>query len=362
LASAGAALLLAAVTAGCFASRDEPSEQATLPARSSATTTLDRSVTPKPLLGVPLEGSTGLQLLVATNPPLVLDVDSGRIEPVTGLRLRGNPLLSVLAVGKDAVVVVYHNEPVTLPAADVYVVRHGTTTATRLGTAWGIAPVADGRAVWLLSDGEGRRCALRQVGLDGRERRRPRPAPCSPLAPAGSVGLVVQGKTGESVLDPVSGRTLLRAWNVLAVVGHLVLSRGELPGPLALTDLRSGSRHRLAWPSELTDTDEPAVHPHGRLVAVAFATPAYQGGSTQALDVWLLDPITRRLEQLPDMPAEVALKRTSMTWTSDGRLVMLAETAGRNVVAVWRPGQTRIAVRRVRLPRRNSGSDSFVVW
>ncbi len=63
------------------------------------------------------------------------------------------------------------------------------------------------------------------------------------------------------------------------------------------------------------------------------------------------------------MPADVTLKFTSMTWTSDGRLVFLAQTADLgDVVAVWRPGQPRIAVRRVKLPKRSGGSDSFVVW
>jgi hypothetical protein len=78
-------------------------------------------------------------------------------------------------------------------------------------------------------------------------------------------------------------------------------------------------------------------------------------------DVWLLDPATRRFRHLPDMPAIVDLKFTSMAWTSDGRLVMLAQSVGRTVVAVWRPGQKRVAVKPVRLPRRDGGSDSFVV-
>jgi hypothetical protein len=61
------------------------------------------------------------------------------------------------------------------------------------------------------------------------------------------------------------------------------------------------------------------------------------------------------------MPAEVELKFTSMCWTRDGRLVILAETAGANVVAVWRPSDARIATRAVHLPLRKSGRDSFVV-
>jgi len=63
------------------------------------------------------------------------------------------------------------------------------------------------------------------------------------------------------------------------------------------------------------------------------------------------------------MPAAVQLKFTSMAWASDSRLVMLAQTSGdRDLVAVWKPGQRQIALRLVRLPARNSGSDAFVVW
>jgi hypothetical protein len=59
------------------------------------------------------------------------------------------------------------------------------------------------------------------------------------------------------------------------------------------------------------------------------------------------------------MPAVVSLKQTSMAWTDDGRLVLLAESGRREVVAVWRPGQARLALKTVRLPERASGSDSF---
>ena len=79
-------------------------------------------------------------------------------------------------------------------------------------------------------------------------------------------------------------------------------------------------------------------------------------------DVWLLDPKTRRFTHVPGMPAAVALKFTSMAWTGDGRLVLLAETANHDVVAVWRPGEKRVALRSVELPTRLSGSDSFVAW
>jgi hypothetical protein len=58
---------------------------------------------PGPLHGVPLAGSSGLRLLVSAGPPFVLNVDAGAVRPITGLNVRGNPVLSVLAVGQDAV-------------------------------------------------------------------------------------------------------------------------------------------------------------------------------------------------------------------------------------------------------------------
>jgi hypothetical protein len=316
---------------------------------------------PKPLGGVPLTGKTGLRLVVANDPPFVLDVDTGRITTVGGLNVRDNPVLSVLAVGRDAVVWLDRRSPSSgAPAAEIYVVRHGATSATRLATAWDVAPAVDGRAVWLKSYKGARHCILREVGLDGRQRRSARTVPCSTrLVDAGSGALLVQG---SSVVDPRTGRTLLRTGGVWAMSGHVALTSAGAHRTLTLRDLHSGARRRLRWPSEIGGTDQAAVQANGGLIALAFSDPAYHGGGTQVTDVWLLDPTTRRFRHLPDMPAAVSLKFTSMSWTSRGRLVMLAETGGRDVVAVWRPGQNRISVRPVRLPLRRSGSDSFVAW
>ena len=100
---------------------------------------------------------------------------------------------------------------------------------------------------------------------------------------------------------------------------------------------------------------------------MSFSDPAYHLTGTQVTDVWLLDPSAGRWLHLPAMPADVALKFTSMSWTSDGRLVMLAQTptsgpASHVVIAVWRPGQKSLAVRSVHIPARDSGSDSFLAW
>jgi hypothetical protein len=75
------------------------------------------------------------------------------------------------------------------------------------------------------------------------------------------------------------------------------------------------------------------------------------------MDVWLLDTQTARLTQLPGMPVIVPLKATSIAWSTDGRLVLLSD----DVVAVWRPGEPQLSVRRITLPQRDGGSDSFAV-
>jgi len=59
------------------------------------------------------------------------------------------------------------------------------------------------------------------------------------------------------------------------------------------------------------------------------------------------------------MPALVDLKRTSVVWTHDGRLVLLAQADGRKVVGVWRPGTGGLALKTVDFPDRTAGSDSF---
>ena len=164
---------------------------------------------------------------------------------------------------------------------------------------------------------------------------------------------------------------LLHASNLWAIAGHLALTVGRPRHPLTLTDLATGARRALRWPSPIggpqSGADQAALAPGGTLIALSFSDPAYHLTGTQVTDVWLLDPSTGRWQHLPGMPADVALKFTSMSWTSDGRLVMLAQTptsgpASHVVIAIWRPGQESLAVRTVHIPARDSGSDSFIAW
>jgi hypothetical protein len=298
-----------------------------------------------------------LRLLVADDPPFVLDVDSGQIRRVSGLDARGQPALSVFPAGSSAVLWLdRRTRRSKVPSAEIYVMRRGATRAARIATAWDVAASPDGHALWLKSYRDARHCTLREVDLQGHSLRRPRSLPCSKrLVDVGSGALLI---LGTAVIDPVNGRRLLRTRGLWAIAGRFALS-GESIGSFALTDLQSGARRELPWPSD-SGRDQAAVQPGAEAIALSFSDPAYS--RSQITDLWLLDPTRGSFKHLPDMPAEVELKFTSMCWTRDGRLVILAETAGANVVAVWRPGDARIATRAVHLPLRKSGSDSFVVW
>jgi hypothetical protein len=288
--------------------------------------------------------------VVADKPPFVLDVDTGRVMPVARVRPPDRGTVSVVGVGGRAAVVV---AAAVYRHADVYAIRGRRARVSEIGTAAAVVPAPDGRSVWVKRFVTASRCTLRQFGLDGQAIAAPRALPCaSTIYPAGSLGLVVNR---TRILDPRTGRTVLRTrWGVLAAAGRALVLAGPT-NTLTVLDAATRAQRRLPWPRTVGGLDAPAVDPRGRFVALAFAAPA-----SQVLDVWLLDANTSRLTQLPGMPALVALKRTSMAWTDDGRLVLLGESRGRDVVAVWRPGEKDLALKTVDLPQRgDSGSDSF---
>jgi hypothetical protein len=306
---------------------------------------------PVPLTGVPLEGASHLHLLVANNPPFVLDVDTGRVTPIRAPVVMRRGVLSVTAVVGVAGVVV-----AGYPNAQIYVVRAGGARPVFLGGDSYAVPSGDGSSVWIKSV-SGSACALRQVGLDGHQIGPPQSFACNETIQfGGSLGLIA---SRTRVIDQLTGQTRLTTpYGVLAVAGKSLVLAGPEKA-FTLLDSATGTQWTLAWPSILYGLDEPKADYQGRFVALAFGDPAWQSGAHQAMDVWLLDTRTGGLTHLPGMPAFVDLKFTSMEWTGDGRLVVLGESDRRGFVAVWRPGAAKLQVRRVRLPVRTSGSDSF---
>lgn len=244
------------------------------------------------------------------------------------------------------------------PQVKLYAIR-GQSRVSRLGAATAAQPAADGRSLWVKSLPSASGCSLRHVRLDGAPLPGTSAIPCkSTIGPAGSAGLVV---SRTQLLDPLTGRTLYTArWGVWAVSG----SRLVLAGPdddFTVVDPATGEERAVPRPETLYGLDEPAVDPRGRYVVLAFADPAWEQGSKQALDLWLLDTEAAKLAHLPGMPAFLLLKSTSMAWTDDGRLVLLGKRMDdSDFAAVWRPGQRRLALKTLHLPVRNdSGSDTF---
>jgi hypothetical protein len=330
----------------------------------------------RPDQGVAPPVPTGLRLLVADDPaPFVLDVDSGATRPVTGLPTEGDRSVHVEAVGEDAVVVSRRGCRGSDCDAnpDVFLVRHGSARATRLGAALDVEQARDGLGVWMLSRRDATRCVIGQVGLDGRQRRPARPAPCDAVLfqdlPAGL--LLYQSRSGSgggpsSALLAADGAVRRLPVVVDGVAGgNLVLSTAKPGRVVALSDVGSGTSHRLPWPSRLDDHVMGLVggHPDGRLAHVAFY-PALDRAE-QTLDVWLLDVKARRWQQLPGMPLRLASVKPQLRWTADGRLLLLAGVLGEPaaLVAVWRPGEPRIATRHVRLPGpRLPNGFRFAIW
>jgi hypothetical protein len=360
----GVALLLA--VAGCTAERPEPAGRAAAPAGGSPTASTATPIVPRLLAGVPLTRPTGLELLVSGNPPRLLDIDAGTSRTVAGVPAGRDRVTWVQPAGRDAVIVSQ-----AVPAAgQVFRLRRDAATATPVGHATDVVASGDGRGLWLWRQRDARHCSLREVGLNGRPRRPARRVDCDtqPVADT-DLGLLVP-TTGPrpdepltALVDPDDGHRLASYPVVHAVAGDLVMWGGEEldQGPFALTDRRTGVDQQIPRPSRVGQAGGSLLSPDRRLVAVEFADPAWDGGPAQLMDVWLLDLRTRRWWQLPGMPVLAALKFTSMAWTGDGRLLLLGsfDRVG-DALAQWRPGQARLAVRRLRLPADRAGSDSFV--
>jgi hypothetical protein len=308
---------------------------------------------------------TGLELLVSANPPRLLDLDSGTNRKVAGVPGGADRVTWVQPVGRHAVIV---TEAPT-GAGEVYLLRKGAASATAIGRASDAIPTRDGRGLWLWRWSRHRHCTLAAVGLDARPRRPSVRMDCGarPVAePDRGLLAQVEGPDADAptaaLLDPRDGHRLASYPDVIGVAGDLVLSGGGEAdqGPFTLTDRRTGLRRRVPRPPGVGRAGGGLPSPDHRLLAVEFGDPAWYGGPGQVMDVWLLDLRSRRWRRLPGMPVLAFLKLTSMAWTGDGRLLLLGGFDRRDALAVWRPGQDRLAFRRLHLPADRAGSDPFV--
>jgi hypothetical protein len=345
-----AALVVAATVFGAALWRQETNGPASV-AESSSPSRPSAAVQPEP----------ALRLLVADAPaPLVVDVDEGTTARVSRLPTRGDRSVGVAAVGQDALLLAYRFCP-RCRDIGVYVLRHGTTSATRLATALQAVPSQDGRGAWLLQRRRGGpgRCRLTEIDLVGQARGAPILVGCRlGLVADLPAGLFVSstgalGRNAHSAVIERDGDVRPYADPYARpVVGDLVLS-GSGPGsPLVLRDMGTGANHSLRWPSRRGfGLGEVSGAPDGRHAVVGFARY-----SPYRLDLWLLDTQTRRWRHLPGMPARLVPKATDVEWTPDGRVVVLSE----GTVRVWRPGETTMETRR--MPSGRRPGSQFIVW
>lgn len=310
-----------------------------------------------PVPGVALR-NTHLRLIVAGNPPLAVDVDTRRVSTINvpgASTNTTNPPSSVIQLGPIAALVgsaecasCGRNQP-------VFFVRPGDLNVTPVARALQVAPAGPNRGGWFLRfEGSGR-CAIQRVGNDGQAQRAP-PSRCtSELGGQTPPGLIVNRSLLE---DPASGRVLLRASGTRAASGAYVL-RSPANGRLLLQNFRTRVQHRLRWPSAYGFVQGAVVRPSRGQIAVWFIS----GPVDQHIDVWLLDLATRSFKHVPGFPVAAELKRTSLTWTADGRLVILTRIRGADALVVWRPGARKSASGFLQLPpSREAGAQAVVAW
>lgn len=276
-----------------------------------------------------------------------------------GLRALG-PLASVENVGDRTVVL---SACAQCLRGDLLVLAQDGSGAKKIGTGSHFVPALDGRAVWVWDQAPGERCTVRRVPLAGGSATGRRAARCDRVLDAEThLGLLwADGPEGdESVIDSLSdGTEVFRARSVKTVVGRLVLSDPAADGPLRLTDTAAGTHVDISRPTAAGSPSRAMVAPDGRTLAISFDHPAWPG-PRQRMDLWLLDLPTRTWRHAPAMPVHAALRKSGMAWMPDGRLVLLGsfDEVG-DVLALWRPGDARWALREVDLPAH--GASDFVV-
>lgn len=303
---------------------------------------------PVPLSGVPLREDTGIHLATAAKSPSILDLDSGRSTAIPAIPYARRAFVWVLGIGGHSAVVI---------ARDRLYAARATGPASPLGPGSEAAPAPDGRSVWVKRRVRPSHCTIRQVRLDGRILRAPKAIRCSwGTGAGGALGLTV---SSTRIIDPVTRRTLYKApARIVAVAGKRVVLADRTGVALSVVDTADGTRRRIDWPDTSGSLFRWSVS--GRLVALGFGNPSWTSEGRypddQYFDVWVLDTERSRLTRLPGMPAFVALKFTNMAWTEDGRLVLLARSGGKYVVALWKPGQEHLQVKAVRLPALPAGT------
>jgi hypothetical protein len=325
---------------------------------------------PTRLTGPPL-GTTHLRLVASENtgPAFVVDVDTGKTSAVAGLGVPSrqsmwsptlDPLMAI-AGGALAVVTNQACQHCAITEDDYLIATNGsarrlaTRSFPRLQGTRATARVPGSTAEWVLTWPHRGPCTLRLVPSDHAAVT----VPCGNLGPILPSGIALWTHHDHQgiIVNPLTGsvRSHLNARYVYDPIGHgLAIESAQPPyaSSLSLVNVTTGRRRTLGWPSSLDFGYRVIPAPHGPLVAIEFADPAYTPHATagveqtigQAADIWLLDTRTATFTHVPGFPILELLKWSGVAWTTDNRLVIVAKGGGRTAIGVYTPGQRSLPV------------------
>jgi hypothetical protein len=268
----------------------------------------------------------------------VLDVDSGRAQPVSGLPRHNDQTAWGFSAGDQAFIQI---DCSACSSPEVFGLDGSLGQATSIGYGFA-APADDG--IWFTKFLTDSTCLLMKTTLSGATLIQERPFECGfTLVEHSSLVLVAFATDGTwAFIDPNTLESSFTAPKILGVIGERILVSDQ--SGVALVDPASDSETRTLLPTEVGQPSYGVPSPDGKVVAISFEHPAWPG-PRQRMDVWLLEVDTMEWSRLPSMPIAAALKATDLDWTPDGRLVIFGsfEDVG-HAIAVWEPGQTELEI------------------